>query len=196
MKQVLVAGPAEEPVSLDDMKNHLRVDISDDDELITAYMIAAREICEGVANKKFVSQTWDLWMDYFPGSTELILPQSMSPLQSVTHIKYWPNGGSEQTYNATNYLVDIYSQPAKIVLKALNAATWPSDTLIDVNGVNVRVVVGFGDDADVPEKIKQAIKLLVGEYYESREDLIVGSQVHEIPRGVRDLLWLDRNKVF
>jgi uncharacterized phiE125 gp8 family phage protein len=194
MNPVLVTGPDHEPVSLDDMKNHLRVDIADDDELIMAYMLTARRTCERIARKKFVTQTWDLWADGFIGSTKWKLPKSMSPLQSVTHIKHYDRADGDTTINAANYIVDTYSQPAKIVLKT--GQTWPGDILREVNGVNIQVVVGFGDDADVPEEIKQALKLLVGHFYENREDLIVGSQVHEVPMGVKNLLWLDRNMVF
>lgn len=194
MRQELVAGPGEEPISLADVKNHLRVDISDDDELIMAYMLTARRSCEVIANKKFVSQTWDLWADGFVGSTVWTLPRSMSPLQAVTYIKYWPEGQTAVTFDSSNYEVDEKSQPARIVLK--RESTWPGDILREVNGVNIRVVVGFGDDADVPEEIKQAIKLTVGQYYENREDLIVGSQIHEIPNGAKNLLWHDRNLVF
>lgn len=194
MRPVLLTGPTMEPVSLDDIKNHLRVDLADDDELITAYMLTARRTCERIGRKKFVSQTWDLWMDSFVGVGTIQLPKSMSPLGSVVHVKYWDLDDIESTVNAANYIVDTTSQPARIVLKT--DQTWPADVLREVNGVDIQVVVGFGDDADVPEEYKQAIKLLVGHFYENREDIIVGSQVHEIPMGVKDLLWLDRNMVF
>jgi uncharacterized phiE125 gp8 family phage protein len=194
MRPKLVTGPGNEPISLDDMKTHLRVDITDDDELITGYMIAARISCENIAGKFFIDQTWDLWDDGFPGSSILTLPRGMGPLQSVTHIKYWDQDDQEQTFDSANYIVDDKSEPARIVLRS--GETWPSDILAEINGVNVRVVVGFGDDADVPENIKQAIKLTVGHYYENREDIIVGSQVHPIPNGAKNLLWHDRVKVF
>lgn len=195
MNPVLQTGPVKEPVTLANMKLHLRVDVSDDDDLITAYSLTARRTCERIARKKFITQTWDLWDDGFAGVGTIQLLKSMSPLQSVTHIKYWDEDDSESTFNAANYIVDTYSQPARIVLKT--DQTWPADVLREVNGVNIRVVVGFGDDeADVPEEYNQAIKLLVGHFYENREDIIVGSQVHEVPMGVKDLLWLDRNMVF
>lgn len=187
---VMVTGPQQEPIDLEDVKNHLRVDLDDDDELIMAYMIAARRTCEQIANKKLVTQTWDIWLDYFPGSTSFNLPKSLGPLQSVSFIKYTDEDNNVATYAASNYVVDANSQPGRIVLKP--TAAWPGDVLLPVNGVEIQVVVGFGDDADVPEEYKQAIKLLVGHWYENRETVIVGSQANEIPMGVKSLLWLDR----
>ena len=40
---------------------------------------------------------------------------------------------------------------------------------------------------------KQAILLLVGHWYENREQVTVGEIAREIPLGVEALLWLDRN---
>jgi len=193
-KIVLVTAPALEPVSLDDIKSHLRVDIDDDDELIMSYMLTARSQCEKIAGSFFVDQTYKIFEDGFPGSNVWALPRHMSPLESVTHIKYYDENDQASTFAATNYVVDSYSSPCRIILKS--TAAWPGDVLRVANGVELQVVVGFGDPPDVPDHYKQAIKLLVGHYYENRETVIVGSQVNELPMGVKDLLWLDRNKVF
>lgn len=189
-KLSLVTGPQQEPVSLDDIKNHLRVDITNDDELIMAYMLAARESIEAISNHRLVDQTWDIWMDAFPGSVVYRMPRSLTPLQSVTHVKYWTAADVETTFDSSNYVVDTYAKQGQIILQS--TAAWPGDVLREVNGVNIRVVVGFGDDADVPERYKQAIKLLVGHWYENREQVIVGKMPMEIPFGVKNLLWHDR----
>jgi uncharacterized phiE125 gp8 family phage protein len=63
----LIQGPAVEPLSLDEAKLHLRVDIVDDDELITVLIQAAREYCEEFCHRAFITQTWKLVLDHFPG---------------------------------------------------------------------------------------------------------------------------------
>ena len=191
MTIVEVTAPAAEPVSLVEAKAHLRVDISDDDAYITSLIIVARRSCERIANQKFVQQTWNLIMDGFPGSQELELPKTLSPLLSVSHIKYYDDEDADTTFNASNYVVDIYSIPARIVLKS--GSSWPADVLRIVNGVEVQVVVGYGDDPDVPMEYKQAMLLAVGHYYENREDVVIGTIVTKLPRGIKDLLWFDRN---
>jgi uncharacterized phiE125 gp8 family phage protein len=183
--------PTTEPITLEEAKDHLRVDITDDDTYIESLIKVARRSCEHISNHKFITQTWDVWLDGFPGSATLELPKSLTPLQSVTHIKYWDKDQNEATYSSNNYEVDTNSEPGKIVLK--RASSWPSDVLRVVNGVEIQVNVGYGDDADVPWEIRQAILLLIGHLYENRETVIVGEIAREIPMGVRSLLWFDRN---
>jgi uncharacterized phiE125 gp8 family phage protein len=74
------------------------------------------------------------------------------------------------------------------------SASWPSATLRDVNGVNVRFVAGFGSaGTTVPQPIRQAILMLVGHYYENREAILAtGAMPKEVPLGVDSLLWPKR----
>ena len=52
----IVMQPVIEPVSLDEMKKHLRVDIDDDDELIQAMITAARTHIENITRRAFLTQ--------------------------------------------------------------------------------------------------------------------------------------------
>ena len=67
MAVYLIEGPAVEPLSLDQAKAHLRVDIDDDDDLISTLITAAREYCEEFCHRAFITQTWQLLLDHFPG---------------------------------------------------------------------------------------------------------------------------------
>lgn len=189
----LITAPVAEPVTLEEAKNHLRVDITDDDDLIESLIVLARRYCEGVSNHRFITQTWDIFMDAFPGGDEFILPKSLSPLASVTHIKYTDEDSNQSTFSSDSYVVDIYSDPGRI--KLMDDADWPSDTLYEINAVEIQVVVGYGDDADVPREYKQALLLLVGHWYENREHTVIGigTVIGDLPMGVEALLWLDRN---
>jgi uncharacterized phiE125 gp8 family phage protein len=53
--------------------------------------------------------------------------------------------------------------------------------------VQIDYTAGFGSAANVPEDIKQAILLLVGEWHEFREAAINGT-VNKIPNSVEALL--------
>lgn len=169
----LVTAPTVEPLTLAEAKSHLRVDISDDDTLIKSKLKGVRQDLEEKYGVAFISQTWDLYMDSFPGDK---LEIAKWPLQSVTHIKYTDEDGDESTFSSDDYLVDIISKPGKVVLK--RTASWPSDTLQEVNGVVVRFVAGYGNaGSDVPWPIKQALLLLLGDAYENREDTIIAQGV-------------------
>lgn len=187
MPTVLKTAPAAEPLSLEEVKLHLRVDHSDEDDYITALATAARQHVEGtILNRALVTQTWNLYLDRFPGRGQIRLPYP--PLQSVTGVYYTPDGESEAEYDSSNYHVDIISRVGRVVLK--KNSSWPGDELQVVNGVRVEFVAGYGDADDVPETVRRAILLLTGDLYENREETIVvqGLQVQELPFGVANLL--------
>lgn len=185
-KWQITTEPTVEPVTLAEAKLHLRgVDHSDEDNLITSLIKAARQWCEEYQNRAYITQTITWKLDRFP--REFIVPRPK--LQSVTSIKYIDADGSEQTLDSSYYNVDIYSEPARIALAY--GQSWP---LLrgDINSVEVIFVAGYGDAAnDVPDKTKAAMKLLIAHLYEHRED--VSTLRHEnIPFGVKSLLSIDR----
>lgn len=181
-------GPQEEPLALEDVKLHARVDHDDEDDLLRWLIAGAREHVEQtVLNRALITQTWNLYLDCFPAGRELRLP--LPPLQSVAGIYYTPEGGQETEFAAANYAVDAISEPGRVVLQ--RDAMWPGDELAVVNGVRVEFVAGYGDTAaDVPQPIRQALLMLIGDLYENREETIVvqGLLVQRLPFGVQALL--------
>ncbi|MCB0190639.1 MAG: head-tail connector protein [Anaerolineae bacterium] len=181
--------PAAEPLSVSALKNHLRVDLSDDDELIAAYLEAARDYVEKTTRRSLVTQTWRLSLDGWPACDEIILPRP--PLQSVTSIVYYDSEGASNTLASSAYDVDIDSEPGRVVLK--HGESWPSTTLRPMNPVQVTYVAGYGLAADVPSYLVHLIRLLVSHWYENREPVVVGSIVGNIPLAVDSLIWLNRS---
>lgn len=184
----LIIPPAMEPIALDAVKAHLRVDVTDDDALIAAFITAAREYCEGFQNRAYITQTWQLWLDAWPAGGEIRIPRS--PLQSVSSVRYYGADNTEYILAPTDYLVDTKSEPGRIVLAY--GKNWPSVTLRPANAVCVEFTAGYGDVATVPQRVKQAILLLVGHWYDSREVAAVGKLVSEVPFTVNALLWQER----
>jgi len=184
----LITPPAAEPVALVDAKSHLRVDTTDEDTLITALITAAREWAEEIQARAYITQTWELVLDEFPESDEIRLPRP--PLLSVVSVKYKDESGSETTWDASNYIVDTDREPGRLVLAANKS--WPLVTLYPAAGIRVRFTAGFGTTADdIPERIKAAIKLLLGHLYEHRE-AVSETRLNEIPLGAKRLLQLDK----
>lgn len=185
----LITAPTVEPISLAEAKAHLRVDTTDDDALIPIYIGAARVDCEEWAGRAFVTQTWELVLDKFPVD-EILLPRP--PLQSVTSIKYDDAAGVEQTLATTEYTVDTASQPGWVVPVT---GGWPIATFEGINSVRIRYVAGYimtNSPADltenIPASIKAAILLHLGRLYDSREDVIVGTTVTQLPIGTAEYL--------
>jgi uncharacterized phiE125 gp8 family phage protein len=191
----LITAPTVEPVTLAEAKAHCRVDHDDDDARISAYIAAARNDCEEWTARAFITQTWELVIDEFP-TNEIMIPKP--PLQSVTSIKYDDGAGVEQTLGITDYEVDAASQPGWIVPVITG---WPTSLWTGINAVRIRYVAGYDPDtnspidyaANVPPSIKQAMLLQIGEYYDNREDIIVGTVVNKLPvGGVESLLRMYR----
>lgn len=187
----LYTGASVNAVSLEEAKLHVRQDQTADDDLILGLIELAGNYVEETCNLALVNQTLDLYLDAFPGGDEIILPKF--PLVSVTGIYYTAEGASEATFNSSNYVVDAYRQPGRVVLD--DSASWPGNELIVANGVRVRFVAGFGAGAsNVPRMIRQAMLLMIGHWYENRE-ATKEKGVLPIPMGVDSLLWNWRAKM-
>jgi uncharacterized phiE125 gp8 family phage protein len=154
MNLKLITPPIEEPLSLEEAKSHL-VSGVDDDIIITSLIKQAREYCEDIQGKKYITQTIEAYLDKFPhGSIEF---RNCSPTQSVTSIKYIDKDGVESIFPDTDYSLDNVSFVNKIDLNY--SKSWPSDILKPTNGIIITFVAGYGGAANVPESVKWAIIL-------------------------------------
>jgi uncharacterized phiE125 gp8 family phage protein len=181
MPLVLVTAPAEHPVSLNEVKEHLRVDFTDHDTLISSLIEAATGHLEKRCRRAFVTQEWRLELAAFAAEIEIPLP----PLVSVDQIDYTDAAGSQQTLPASVYNVDTASTPGRVV--RADGADWPETKMVP-GAVRIAFTAGFGGAADVPGDIKAAIKLMVGHWYENREAVIVGQAASELPMAVDALI--------
>lgn len=153
----VIIPPATEPLTLSEAKQHLRIDGTDDDALITSLIKQAREWCEDYQGKKYITQTLELVLDTFPDG-DYIEFCNCSPVQSITSIKYTDSEGIESTVAATDYILDNDSFVNKVNLAY--GKSWPTATLQPVNAVRIRFVAGYGDAATVvPESVKWAMVL-------------------------------------
>lgn len=177
----LTTPPAEEPVTLAEIKDHLRVSGTAEDSLLTLYAQMAREAVEEETWRALMPQTWTLYLPGWPANGVIELPRP--PLASVTAITYTDEDGVEGTLAASNYRVDTAREPGRVVL-APNGA-WPVDALDSVNGVAVEFVAGYADASAVPVTAKAAILLQIGEIYANREAVIVGSTPQLAPAVAR-----------
>ena len=180
----VITEPAEEPVTLLEIKNHLRITHDDEDATLQMYAKAARMYAETtLCWRAFITQELELTKDWFLPVFKLPRP----PLQSVTSITYTDHENNVETVDAADYIVDTDSEPARIV--PAYGETWPSATLAPVNGVRVRYMAGYGDGPqDVPEAIRQGILILAGHFFEVRQPVVIGTSVMVVPMTVEALL--------
>lgn len=190
----LITAPANDPVSLDEAKAHLRVDFTDDDILIEAFIEAATDYVDGpkgFLGRALIQQTWDLYLHEFPHpmfgryhgrhhfrrSSYIEVP--LPPLISVGGVFYLDSSGVEQEMDDTLYRVDPSSEPGRISLAM--GASWPQPQHVD-SSVRIRFTAGYVDATNspatdnVPRTIKSAILMHIGDLYANRETMVSGQR--------------------
>jgi len=182
MKTYQVITPASTyPVSLTEAKSHLKVDTTADDTYITSIIKAATQLSEEYTNRFFIDTVIDQTCSDFAQLQTLF----KSKVSAVAHVKYYDNDNSLQTLSATIYDTQLQYEPSQIQLA--ENQSFPSITKRN-DAVVARYTVGYGSASDVPEIIKQAILLTIGNFYQNRNSVVIGRIATELPMNVKWLL--------
>jgi len=133
----IIESPKTEPVSLDELKRHLRIVHDDEDDTLLTYLKSATRYAESTLTwRAFVEQELELTLDKF--ADEIRLPRP--PLLEVTSFTYFDKDNVEQTVDSDIYIEDTDSEPGRII-KA-DGKIWPSD-LRQINAVKIRYKAGY-----------------------------------------------------
>ena len=162
LSAIVSTGPTREPINILELKSHLRITETNEDDDLLNFITAARELCEEYQNRKYVTQTIQLSLEKFPDCDYIELPYP--PLASVTSFNYYDEDGNATAFE--DYNIDTYSEPGRLYLK--NDYTWTGDELRTGTGILITYVVGTSV-ANVSQRVKNAIMMLAGYMYESRE---------------------------
>jgi uncharacterized phiE125 gp8 family phage protein len=167
-------------VTTAEAKAHLRVTHSTDDSYIAALILAAEGVCESKTGRTLGPSTVIYTLDYF--DDPIRLPRS--PVVAVASVKYVNDAGTLTTISSGNYRVTYNSTPGRI--EPDYDYSWPTPKPVS-ECVEITYTAGFDIDF-VPADIKQAMLLLVGHWYENREQVVIGMSVAELPAAVDMLL--------
>lgn len=185
---VLVSAPASLPVSVQEAKEQMRVEHSDDDALIDRLINAAVSFVDatGVLGKAIITQTWGQWVKPNPGMVRL----AMGPVQTVTAVEYYNTSNILTTDVLENY--EWIGPPTFKKIKPREGFTWPN-TYDRPDAIRVQYQAGFGDaPSDVPEVIRHALMMLVSNWYENRENELIGTISKTLPFGFDELIGSQR----
>lgn len=130
----LITPPTAYPLSIDEVRQHLKQDIVDDDNLIAIFLGSAVEFAQAATNRQLVAARYVLALDEFPiqnyaGSRSAFEAQSigiripLAPLIQIVSIQYTDMAGATQTLPSTDYVVN-HGQLWPEITPALNK-TWP-----------------------------------------------------------------------
>ena len=134
---------------------------------LTDMIQAARENIEDYLGRAILTQTWEMYLDEFPDDDYIVLP--FGNLQSVDLFQYVDSDDNTTILTEdTDYLVERNGDGyGRIVLPY--DIVWPTATLNTSNPITIRFTCGWSSTDDVPEAIKNAMKMLLADMYENRE---------------------------
>jgi uncharacterized phiE125 gp8 family phage protein len=180
MQVRVIEPPAELPVTLEEAKSYLKIDFSNEDQLITRLINAVTDASEKYTGLSFITQTLEAYLD-----ADNLVEIPRGPHQSITsvfNVNYDNTLGDEVTagnYNLTGFdYLSLFSGYNKFKLSQYRR----------LNKVRVTYVAGFGDQSQVPDGIKTAILKEVAELYENRENTLVGTIVADLSTTSKTLL--------
>lgn len=208
--------PSSEPVTRDEAKLHFHETDTVQDAVVDGMVQAAREQAESFTSRAFLHQTFTMYLDGFPfyGSGqvcsytaiaalgginptaaillshggEIQIPRA--PVTAVNSIKYVDTTGAQQTLDPTLYQVDPQGDDRPVRILPAYGKTWPA-TRYQPNAVIIEFEAGYADAANVPARIKLAIKQTVADWFNNREAVVVDARVavQQLPNAAKMLLW-------
>ncbi len=172
-----------EPVTVDDLKDHLRITSTTEDVLLRRYIQVAARQAEHLTQRQLTTCSLQLTLSGFSTCIELPHP----PVKSTSvSIEYLDSSGATATVDSTVYEVDVFSDgPAKIRLNY--ESTWP-DTYDVENAVRITYSAGYplstlDNEPTTPWELKMWIMMRAGALYEHREGLQDGyNETRSMPR--------------
>jgi uncharacterized phiE125 gp8 family phage protein len=180
MSAILLTPPAIEPLSLEEARGFLRVDYTDDDALIASLVAAARMQVETHTRRALITQSWRLVADRWPADGRIaVVP---APLQSLLAVRVYDCANNGQALDVQAFVPDLGASALLVEPWTMPAPGRPQA------GIELDVVVGYGGAAtDVPEPLRQAMRLLVAHWYDNR-GLTAAGEAGALPQAVATLI--------
>jgi len=181
MTSILLTAPAIEPVSLSEAKAFLRVETDEEDPLIAALIASARQYIETQTRLALIVQSWRLVLDSWPACGRVDVRPG--PLRSVAAARVFDFEGNPHE-------VDLQALVPDFGASALAFIPWsvPLPARIGA-GLEIDVICGYGDtEADVPDPLRQAIRLLTAHWFENRGLIASDAAAVVLPASAASLI--------
>lgn len=190
MSLLQIVASTVEPVTLDELKHHLRLSTAttvEDAELLS-YIQVSRKQAENYMKRQIIDATYQLTLNGFPADGRGAIELPRPPLTTVSNevvIIYIDSSFSSTTLGSTFYTIDVAHTLPRIYpsQNSSNENSWSDLSVASVrNAVTVQFVSGYASVAStlIPEEIKTWIKMKCGVLYEYREAITV-DQFRRIP---------------
>lgn len=178
---------------LDDFKAHLRVSGTAEDTLLARFIDTAARALEDDTRRLLLTGTVKEYFDVWPWDSVDVLHLSRAPVRSFTSVTYYDTSNVLQTWASANYVADILSEPARVVVA--EGATLSSPNVDQrPNAVIVEYEAGYGSAVSNlnPETIN-AIFVKAGYLYARGRELGTAADAEAVERcwqnEIRRLTW-------
>jgi len=184
----LLEAPAAAPVLLAEVKAQLRIEHPDDDLMIDRLIktAVAYTDAKGALGHAMITQKWGQWVNSVPPQYVRL---AMGPLIEVTAVQYYDIDGALQTDTLSNYEITGTDFTTRIGPKS--GFNWPV-TQDRADAIRIEYTAGYGaTSASVPETLRHAMMLLIGHWYDNRENTMM-DELSNIPYGFDMLVDMHR----
>lgn len=174
MKLECIVPPAQEPVTVAEANEFLRIDDDIEDSLVESFIVAARMLCENYQHQAYYTQTLRLTTTLDEGWGVVELPRSQH-LQKINKAIIKLADGNTSKFKYHTSTGDIWT-------RIIPVETLPVDAEIIIEYV-------VGEDNPQIDDVKTAIKLLVSGMHNNRTPYSEGNKpLQEVPFSVKALL--------
>jgi uncharacterized phiE125 gp8 family phage protein len=176
------SAPVVEPITLSELKSHLRVETDDFDLELQSLISVARKSLEIETGLVLFTSTRKMFFEAFPELAKSRLFIYGTPVQSVTHIKYYDGDGVQQTWSASKYQLGE-GRPNYIQCKF--GETWPVNRSVQ-DQIEIQYICGNTTTASIDERAKQAIKIYCSIQFDG--EMIVKDEAIRLERAYKNLV--------
>lgn len=181
MTYILTDPPQAEPLTLAEMKAHMRLDGDEEDALLTSLIKTAREHLERETGLCLITQGWRLLLDAWPQSGAVTITKG--PVRNIDAIQVYDFDGEPEDISSPDQLLDGQARPARLWLRNPQLPGRP------INGIEIDFRAGYGDTpTEVPDTLKRAMSLHVAHMFAFRGVVTPEQQPAGVPAGYERLI--------
>ena len=155
----LLTSPLVDPISLSEMKAFLKLETDGEDDLLRAFISAARVHLEHMIGRHLITQSWRVALH---GPLQETFTLSIQPVTAIKEAAILSADGDLVDLSPESFVIRDPADPARISNIGGVSVGMAQRLQIDVE-------TGFGPTPeDVPESLRMALRLIVAEWHERR----------------------------
>ncbi len=122
MRLTRTTEPTAAVLTVQEVKDFLRITQTSEDVYLVNLVTAATNICEKYLQRSLLTQTWTKYLDYYDDAESIVL--AYGPTQSITSIKTYDYVGNTTIFSTAKYYLSDSEQEGKATL--ISGEDWDS----------------------------------------------------------------------